>query len=266
MKPLIWKEWRENRLIIFWAILLTALFITVPVVGTKIEHGNPISAEDFLQITQFVWLVAALLCGSTIIAPEIGAGSLQFLSSLPVSRAKVWLTKIGVGLVIMAASLAGSMLFLLAFSAIGPSHHWVTDGSIFSGSHITNILETFGCCLPLFAVGVVLSMLTDRTISALMASIVVSAVLYLLIVWLVTQILMVINGGNDVTFDFGYQLNSLIGAIALAALGLFGLSYRLFVDGETLKTGKRYVVLRSYVLPPVVIIGALCISWQIIRG
>jgi hypothetical protein len=267
MKELVWKELRENRMIIAFAAMLTFVFFLVPALAVITHQSTPIDLQVFVMVTLVVWVASALLCGSSIVAQEIGSGSLQMLSSMPISRKDIWWTKIGAGMLIMVGCIVASTLTMTSLCSVGTLLEIVAPG-MSTIDWIPGNDNTFGvlaATIPAFAVGAVVTMLADRTISAFMAASVVGVLLYLGILSVVTELLYLFNGYSTVTFDQGYQLDTLIGMVVFVTVALLTMSYKLFTCGETLKTAKRYKILAGYLLPPGFICCSLLITWLIVR-
>ncbi len=259
--PIFWKEWRENRLIAVWAAAITlGLLIGLSVVMLHSDYFGEVRRIDISVLdgaTLLVWIGAAIVCGSSMFAPEIGSGSLMFLSALPISRREIWWTKIASGvLMLILCMLASAATYL----AIGALEHTFGVYSRSESESLQMFVLTFPiyfafCGLPLFAVGSVVTMLTDRTISALMAcllaSIAIATGMYALAGWLDIK---------SEQIDYG-----LLGLAALSIPILLSMSYSVFTRGETLKTSKRFKALIPPFFVPILVIGAaLIISYLII--
>ncbi|MDQ2730157.1 MAG: ABC transporter permease, partial [Armatimonadota bacterium] len=106
MKRLFLKECIENRLIPLWCALLFALLTgAFSLTGVMSEpHGAGVIFR--LEILFACWLAAGILTGAGLISREVGGETLSFLMSLPVSRRKVWFTKLSAGLFLLCVSIA----------------------------------------------------------------------------------------------------------------------------------------------------------------
>jgi len=265
MNTLAAKEWRENRIIIGFAALLVAVIPIVPTLGVLTHLSLPIPQSDLLSILLSICGVCALYCGSVIVAPEVGNGSLQLLSTLPISRRQIWWTKIGMGLLVMFASMVVCSIVMILITMLGLSMNLVSTGQTLTpAEYVTaQVLVALAATVFLFSVGSVVTMLSDRTLSALIGSVVTAVTIYLLTIWTVGEILLILP--HRQTIEFGThtgQLNILIAVFVLITLILFAASYRLFVSGETLKTNKRFRLLIPYVAPSAAIVLVTVIaSW-----
>jgi len=121
MKRLIWKELVEQRYIPFaYAVLLTVILAIWDVMGNwaATHGGSPgdrMTMDNALIILTGGLLVTGLFPGSNTIANESAQGTIGFLSMMPIGRAKIWMSKVIAGIVIMVASAA---FMLVAFVAI----------------------------------------------------------------------------------------------------------------------------------------------------
>ena len=123
---LVWKEYRQHRLIVLGMLFLLALpYVVFPIMACVVwlRHWEPYQGlSDWLHLfhgaSQFsFWVsqIALLVIGGNVIASERIDRSAEFQSNLPISR---W------------RSLAGKVLLvLLMFAAI-----WLPDAAVFWGT------------------------------------------------------------------------------------------------------------------------------------
>ncbi|UCC69371.1 MAG: ABC transporter permease [Armatimonadota bacterium] len=113
MKSLFFKEFRQGRLLLVFALVVGLL---IPLFYWVLAAINPVYRvlrEDF--DTTFGWLIfifppiVALFAGSGLFSAEADRGTLPALFSLPVSRRRIWLAKVLAG---VALTLAASALLL----------------------------------------------------------------------------------------------------------------------------------------------------------
>lgn len=126
-RALAWKEWREQRGVVLAGLALAASMPFILMAGSSasargVDLPGIAEALPGLIIT-LVWPLFAAACGASTVAGEIGEGTLGFLLSRPVSRARVWVVKVAAGLSALAAIVAGSLavswLFGLAVGGDG---------------------------------------------------------------------------------------------------------------------------------------------------
>jgi ABC-type transport system involved in multi-copper enzyme maturation permease subunit len=259
MKTFYWKEWREGRLGILWAPLLTLVLLAMASVYNldALQHRQNMDLVDAGAtegLILILWFFSAILCGASMMAPEIGSGSLQFLSSLPISRRRIWWTKIVVGLVTLALCIVGTALAYYVGYSIA-FHVGAFDRPI--NRIVLDFLSTAPwqlplIILPLFSLGALVTMLVDRTITALVGTIITAAVFGSLIIYFISQFGNAVgNSGNII----------LQGMLTLTVPFFLSISYRTFMRGETLKTSNRFkVAIPGFLADVVIVFAALLIS------
>ena len=227
MKWLLWKEWRENRLVPLWIALLTPLAIVAFRLAGVIKSRS--DAEPFLIVA---WVLAAIFAGAGLIAREVGGETLQFLTAHPISRMRIWWIKLGAGAAVLLASGAlstatwlGARDLMLGSANAGNS---AADGNWMTG--VPLILCGAAVC---FALSLAASSLLDRTISAAMVAVVGGFVLYIPIAMLAcTYKVFVGSDSNE-----GYTI-VLIAVLMIP--GLLASSFGAFIGGESMRTRQRF--------------------------
>lgn len=172
-RALAWKEWKEQR-----PVALTGLAVAVAmpfflVAGASGMKGrfDLVSVSDALPAFALFLVspIFAVVCGATTFANEIGDGTLGFLLSRPVSRARVWLIKVAVGLASVFSVIGGSLivarLFALLAGGRGTSRlfSFLSHGSF--GSVPLGVALTGGIFL-LFSSAVFFSTFVGRAMTA----------------------------------------------------------------------------------------------------
>jgi hypothetical protein len=102
-RVLVWKELREQ-----WVVWLVLAAVTVGGVATLHALLSPNHYRDDMLVG-VLWLSAwgyGLVCGSLLFAGETEEGTQAFLDLLPGTRRRMWRTKAGVGLGLLAAQAA----------------------------------------------------------------------------------------------------------------------------------------------------------------
>ncbi len=120
MRMLLWKEWREHRLIFF--VSLATVIITCIYFILILNPGK--SVHDVSDTTLIVWAVYlllpilfALIFGSAPYTNEFSKGTLPFLLYQPLTRARIYWTKYFFGLfLLILLSLFTSVAFLISES------------------------------------------------------------------------------------------------------------------------------------------------------
>ena len=243
MNLMYWKEWREQRSIVAAAPVLTFALLTVYGVLVRSHAFGPgtatLSGGVAGGLLSLAWLLSAALCGTSIMAPEINAGTLRFLSMLPLSRPRIWRDKIAVSLAATVLCIAAATLAYLLFCAVaGLSHSFDATMSELIGSGLL-----FFLCVLVFAVGCYVTMLLENSIAALLATIIVSIAATLLAGLLASATFYIVSAFSIKT-SYGDREQSIY--ISILALLFFWLSYRTFQLGETLKTSTRFRLLIAW--------------------
>ncbi len=237
---LYWKEWREQRSIVAAAPVLTFALLTVYGVLVRSHAFGAgiavVSGGVAGGLLGLAWLLSAALCGTSIMAPEINAGTLRFLSMLPLSRARIWRDKIAISAAATVLCIAAATLAYLLFCAVAGV------GNAF-GAPMAEMIEKYSLffiCALVFAVGCYVTMLLENSIAALLATIVVSLAATILTSLIADEVSRFVPA-LDTDADYGQSL-----FIGLTALLFFWLSYRTFQLGETLKTSARFRLLIAW--------------------
>jgi len=282
-RGLLWKEFSENKSMLWWSIALTFVLFFVAVAYAAISNGgldagtspvtgqnSAISAPDGLLVV--IWAILAALNSAGMVSPELGSKTLQFLSSLPLSRNRIWWSKMASSLCMLGICLAVStityIVLVVWFCRMGkmlPTYHnypdirQITSASLAylvhtEWSNITNNSPSFPYVLSIFAVGSLITVLVDRTITALLLTVVVSVIIGSLLVSLTALLVP--------------QHQHLISVpVALLSLLFLYLSHQVFVGGETLFTSKRYSIILWIVFRDVgIVILALVAAYFILVG
>ena len=256
MKALVWKEWRENSVLIpASALLMAVLFVGMVSYLHSMRSDtrlfvNP--AEVFQPLLLLFWSIPAALCSASMVASEVGNGTLQFLSSIPASRSKVWWAKALTAACITALSFAVSAAIFIAlyflFESIGLlKQPFVSAMQMNGGVTIGGLLVA----APIFAVGTVATVLADRTIKALLLLLGLAAGFWF-VLYLIAESIQ----------NYLFDRPSLPVLIAVAIVLCLVYSNRTFVTGETLKTSRRFTILLDMrILDFFAVLAALVISY-----
>ena len=138
LKALLWKEWRAQRSLVLGALALATVLPAFLMAGAMAGTTNARVHEVFRILIPIhallVWpLFAAATAGSSF-AGDMGDGTMKFLLSRPVSRARVWLVKVAVSLAAFVTVVAGTTLLSVVFlwlSAANNAVFWSTLRSDF---------------------------------------------------------------------------------------------------------------------------------------
>jgi ABC-type transport system involved in multi-copper enzyme maturation permease subunit len=221
MKQLLWKEWMEQRVLLLSCaagiVFLLVFMVRVDTVGAVMRDVAPA-----------VWTFLGIIAGCGLFTTEATSGTLQFLTTLPVLRAKVWLAKIMVGgscVLLMTAVCApiwayvSRVAYAEHYGSAAPTDYWSEFG--------------YGLAYVLFGftLGLVVSPLADRVATSLLTS-VFGAILVTMIAH-----------GLSVTYSPGPtpMAPAIYLTFILVSIAVFlAASYRTIVHGESLRSSRRF--------------------------
>jgi ABC-type transport system involved in multi-copper enzyme maturation permease subunit len=183
MKKLIWKELMEMRLI---PLAYAALAVVVELIWYTLDddpyyHYYLSEPETVLKIFVVGICAAGLFSGSSAIAPEVGRGTLKFLSSLPAGRLQIWRAKFISGLLVALASILfmAVSLSILGCLLFGP--HFVTTAGQNLNLHpmdmLLSFIQSIGVMTVVYSVSLLVSVLVDSALTATILSLVTSVAL-----------------------------------------------------------------------------------------
>lgn len=233
MSQLFWKEWRELRMLPVGACLCVALVIFGMAAFRKsVGDHTPITSQDTAGWLFAIWLLCGALAGAGTLASEVGAGTLQFLASLPPSRGRVWWVKASTALGMMLLSIACStiawlLLHFIFFRQGFPPVHGMTRDSF-----IIPALGVFGG-LGCLAVSLAVSPFCDRSLSASVAAILTCAALLITVPSFVSA---------HISYWHHYSDRCLLVTLALSIPLFAAVSYQTWTRGESLRTTRRFIV------------------------
>jgi hypothetical protein len=256
-RALLWKEWREQRPIVFTGLLLSAAMPFFLIAGASTMKReidfNALAGTMPLFLATVVWPLLAAACGAATISSEIGDGTLGFLLSRPTSRRRVWLVKVAVALVALLVIVVGSIGVALLFEAVAPGQATepVIRSLLLMGRDL-DIGESFaivfltGSVALLFASAVFFSTFLSRAMTAAAAGVVTALgiISLVFVVW--------------ARFDLMPRFEPGLVAVELgaAALLILAASLYVFARGEML-SGRG--VLRYATLGLLTAIGGLVV-------
>jgi len=240
VRSLFRKEWRELRGIRcispVFAIAAILLFEMMDRLawGRRVWHVDSGLAH---QVATVVWVLCAGVIGASLVVPEVGSGTLQFLSSLPVSRARLWTAKVAASVASIIMCAIWVTLGLVVSLALLGETHGAYSASPFASVEGDPTPAIVAAGLGAFACGLLTSTLSDRTSGASVAAI----LLFLSFAAVLGSV------GQSAVCNFFVThsitpFDPVIAAIeaAIVILCLLGGAYYGFTGGESLKTGKRY--------------------------
>jgi len=125
-RALFWKEWRTQRSLVFAGLglgAITPLFLTAGMMAASRNYDfGDLIAMLFPIFGVVIWPLFAAAIAGTAFATDMSDDSLRFLLSRPVSRARVWLVKVGAALAALVAVVVGTTLIGLLYAWLGADH------------------------------------------------------------------------------------------------------------------------------------------------
>ena len=179
----------------------------------------------------FIWMMSAAVCGAQVMAPEVSSGTLRFLTMLPVTRGRLWRSKVLAGAGATLGCIIGASLIAVAFCALLRQFHQFDDafGLLFNGiaGNVGIALAYLLCLVALvFCIGCYATMLLEKTINAVLVTVVASV-----------AAVAIISPANK-------YAETAVGWYVLVSALFLWMSLRTFQLGETLQTSKRFSILR----------------------
>ncbi len=165
MKSLIWKEWRETR---WLTIILLVLFLLSALCWKIVKPG------DDQLIGPPIWAVLALFLGARAFAGEKQERTIEFLSAQPLRKAHLWAIKAGWGFGVVIALVAICSLFDYVLMRADP---------FYQASYLLwhPMSWVFLAVLAVYALALLSSSVSDKTVVALGLNIVVWPIIGLVI-------------------------------------------------------------------------------------
>ncbi len=173
MRSILAKEFRQNHLLVWVGFLLSAAIAVLYLLWTRNYVKTIHDEKELNAFCGFLMLLASgvmvLVSTAGVFSLETGRGTLSFLLGLPVSRARIWLGK---GLAGLAIALSSALLLIVPLCLVLPE--------IPREINITPYVPDIAVAVLLvFAVTLFCSTVFQRVISVLMASVVVTATLFI---------------------------------------------------------------------------------------
>ena len=263
-KALAWKEWREQRLTVLVGIVMSIATPFVMIAGST-TGGGRLDLAGLADVLPMVFaallvpLLAAAAGGATI-ASELGEGTLGFLLSRPVPRARIWSVKIAIGAAATLAILLGSLVVAWIFALVthpGESGFSIREILSKDSAGLAVVAALSGTAL-LFCASVFFSTFLSRAMNAAGAGLAASSAMIAVLFMILSRL--------DIVPRLEPGLFVL--EVLLAALAFLMGSLYLFCRGE-LQTGrgamKRAILVLgiSMTLLAFLAIPALSAQWRL---
>jgi hypothetical protein len=192
LRALVWKEWREQRPVVYAGAVLAAslpliLAAGLPLLGPRREIIDLVGVLP-IALGVSVWPVLAAAAGATTISTEAVGRTFGFLLSRPVTRSRLWLIKMAVALMSLLAVAAISLLLTQLCT------YWLSQGRMDMSLAVIlrrtalgpfDFLVIASASLLLFACATLFSTLISRPLVAAAAGAVLTLVLLagILLLW-----------------------------------------------------------------------------------
>ncbi|MFB3897384.1 MAG: hypothetical protein ACE14V_13865 [bacterium] len=164
MRALIWKEWRENWVILIMAIGVICLLAYLLEINREF---NP-AVNDIKTVFYFIPLFIVIIT-TNLFSSEFGKNTMPLLLSQPISRAKLWVTKVGFGIFFILLLMLGSSIGIYYISKLTP-HPVQLQDLVYD---MVKDQYTLMMLLSLFyASGLVISVIVSNSISATFGSLI----------------------------------------------------------------------------------------------
>ena len=261
MKLLYWKEWRELRTLPVVAALTYIAFMLVAATISTLTHSN-VQWSNVSALLILTWFIFAFSSGAGTISQEVGNGTLDFVSVMPISRMRFWWIKISSALTafiaaVLLTSLVWYIVSAICFSGdLGDALHLISSLTYFDPMRLQITLITLAVLFGLvcsFAAGVCASPFFDRPIAATVAAL-IGGIFYVSFVTKEYTRFGVFktvdsHSGNTEYSTLGLSTGDFWSMLAVAALltfiALLPLAVTSFYTtkfGESLKSTRRFVV------------------------
>jgi len=175
VRRLIWKELREQRFVpvtygAITMVVIVAWYMAAMWIGNQHHDARAIlTAEDTTLGLVVLLCCAGVVSGSGTVSPELGRGTMSFLSILPGGRQRAWFAKVAVGLVIVLLSIVSILACyaLITFVLFGGSEVASVTGEFRQLSQHDELAALIiGCSVFSYAACLFVSTLVDRSIVA----------------------------------------------------------------------------------------------------
>jgi ABC-type transport system involved in multi-copper enzyme maturation permease subunit len=242
-RALIWKEWRTQRSLVFAGLAIASVLPLFLMAGMAVTSPNH-SFADLVSILSplfmmFVWPVFAAAIAGSAFSADMSDDSLRFLLSRPVSRARVWLIKVGAALAAFLAVVLGTVVIGLVYARLtadGPrqlrflvAQQLGGDGAL--DPEVLIVLVPFAF---LFGCSVYCSTFAKRPLAAAVGGFLVAGAIVLIVglVWMLLVPMSPISRDNFIATAVGI-------AVPVATIGIWAAAFWAFWRGDIFGGGAR---------------------------
>ena len=227
---MLYKEWVSVRYrmllwLLVYAVLALALFMTwQPLIQTRVlgrEYSyniNPLYG-NWLNISLFLTLIAALFGGVENISDEMERGTLSFLLTKPVSRQRIYTTKILMNITALVTTFIPCSLVMFLIDRIQPFSIRLSEGL-----GLTVLWLTIG--ITLICLAGLVSVFTHNALQTIAFTIAIPTVIVAVVVFSVFYLAKVVTIG--IQLDTQTTMLFWISCFAMLSVGLFWAGLRAF--------------------------------------
>ncbi len=270
-RALVWKEWRENRAVMLVGngLVVALPLLTAALVASSSDVTTADVSVDLWSrlVATMIWPVFGALFGATALGAERGAGTLDFVAMRPLSRARLWTTKVAVAAACQMSVMLTSAALLAALDPRAGRAVW----RMVFGDWQTAALGAW----LLFSSALVASAWTKRPLAAATASAILAAIVVVPAAVISGAVVAFANPGTEVfrgaaSVWRGPSMASWFVPIGLVTAGFLSFSFWRFAGSELRQSRTRSVGLVAAVFvvgtlpalaPPVVAQVALTPEW-----
>jgi Tol biopolymer transport system component len=170
MKALLWKEWRENWLIVVLGVAVISLLTYLFLINRAF---TPVVSD--VRIVFFMIPLFMAVIGANLFSTEFGHNTISFLLISPISKSKLWFIKAVFGILMILLLILGAGLGVILISHLTPNPVSFDRIFVFHGEDLTlPTLFLVGCLI--YTATLFISVLVSNTIAATFGSLIFTIV------------------------------------------------------------------------------------------
>lgn len=175
MKTLFWKEFRENRLLLFLSFgLIMAVFIL-----QMIFKETWFDFEIAAGTAYVLFVILALMLGISSFSSESDEEKMEFILSMPVGKNRIFWTKFLAGLANLLLIFAFTFIVTRIFSTVSYQGKAYAEEFLLSKNILLGSAILFSIALYLYSAGFLLSSLRVRALQSFISAFLLAVFLYI---------------------------------------------------------------------------------------
>jgi len=230
LRALLWKEWREQRLVVAGLLMIVGMIIGLAGVRYRLPE---LDRDWLMQCATFCYVITGWVLGAAVAGGEHVNGTSSFLHANPVRLSMVWFVKLIVGLASALAVVGVTVLFIRCVADL--------EAALVETDLVVLVCVTLFC----FGMSHYCGCWVRSTILAMALGLALGAVVL---------VLSVLNPVSLYLSDYGQERSSLA-LILLLVAGLAALGRGRFIATMQARPSRRRCV--AWFLLPVALFGAL---------